>query len=228
MLIVLRSFYVVLKSCDEYLRFVFITGISKFSKMGVFSAMNNLFDISLSKDCADIVGYTQSELEDNFNEWINLAASKVNINSSELLKKLRDYYDGFCFDGKTHLYNPFSILNFFAMGEFGNYWYVSGSSTFIVNYMKSHSISDPDIYRHFTVSADFSDSYEIERAKPESFLYQSGYLTIEKWEGDQITLNYPNVEVYRSITRMYLEDIYRIERYEGCGTLQYGFSGDPL
>ena len=215
---VLRSFYVVLKSCDEYLRFVFITGISKFSKMGVFSAMNNLFDISLSKDCADIVGYTQSELEDNFNEWINLAASKVNINSSELLKKLRDYYDGFCFDGKTHLYNPFSILNFFAMGEFGNYWYVSGSSTFIVNYMKSHSISDPDIYRHFTVSADFSDSYEIERAKPESFLYQSGYLTIEKWEGDQITLNYPNVEVYRSITRMYLEDIYRVERYITLGS----------
>ena len=101
--------------------------------------------------------------------------------------------------------------------KFSNYWYVSGSSTFIVNYMKSHSISDPDIYRHFIVSADFSDSYEIERAKPESFLYQSGYLTIEKWEGDQITLNYPNVEVYKSITRMYLEDIYRVDSYISLG-----------
>ncbi|MBQ7528502.1 AAA family ATPase [bacterium] len=215
---VLRSFYGVLKSCDEYLRFVFITGISKFSKMGVFSAMNNLFDISLIESYSDIVGYTQGELEENFKEWIDLTASKINIDCSEILARLKDYYDGFSFDGKTRLYNPFSILNFFATSKFSNYWYVSGSSSFIVNYMKSHLISDPEVYRHFAVSADFLDNYEIERAKPESFLYQSGYLTIENWEEDQITLNYPNVEVYKSITRMYLEDIYKVESYISLGS----------
>ena len=214
---VLRSFYGVLKSCDEYLRFTFITGISKFSKMGVFSALNNLEDISMDEHYGDIVGYTQSELDNNFSEWLEAAALKLKVGREELLEQLKDYYDGFSFDGNFRLYNPFSIMQCLKKAKFSNYWYVSGSSTFIVNYMKSHSISDPDIYRHFIVSADFSDSYEIERAKPESFLYQSGYLTIEKWEGDQITLNYPNVEVYKSITRMYLEDIYRVDSYISLG-----------
>ena len=215
---VLRSFYGILKSCDEYVRFVFITGISKFSKMGVFSAMNNLLDISLNEDYADIVGYTQKELEENFTEWIDLTASKMNVSCREMLTRVKDYYDGFSFDGKTRLYNPFSILSFFATGRFSNYWYASGSSSFIVNYMRSHLISDPEIYRHFAVSAYFLDNYEIERATPESFLYQSGYLTIEKWEEDQITLNYPNVEVYKSITRMYLEDVYKVDSYISIGS----------
>ncbi|MBQ7529248.1 PD-(D/E)XK nuclease domain-containing protein, partial [bacterium] len=172
----------------------------------------------LIEDYADVVGYTQNELEENFQKWINLTASKMGISHREILAKVKDYYDGFSFDGKTRLYNPFSILNFFATGKFNNYWYVSGSSTFIINYMRSHSISDPEIYRHCIVSADFLDNYEIERAKPESFLYQSGYLTIEKWEEDQITLDYPNIEVYKSITRMYLEDIYRVDSYVSLGS----------
>jgi hypothetical protein len=112
---VLRSFYGILKSCDEYVRFVFITGISKFSKMGVFSAMNNLLDISLNEDYADIVGYTQKELEENFAEWIDLTASKMNVSRREMLTRVKDYYDGFSFDGKTRLYNPFSILSFFQL-----------------------------------------------------------------------------------------------------------------
>ncbi|MBQ7528612.1 AAA family ATPase [bacterium] len=215
---VLRSFYTVLKSCDKYLRFVFITGISKFSKVGVFSAMNNLEDISMDERYGDIVGYTQIELEDNFAEWLNDASLKMNIENCELLKQLREYYDGFSFDGKTKLYNPFSVMQCLKKARLSNYWYISGSPTFIVNYMRSHSIADPETYRHLGVSADFSDSYEIERSKPESFLFQSGYLTIEKWEGDEITLDYPNMEVLKSITRMYLENVYQVERYITIGS----------
>ena len=215
---VLRSFYTTLKSCDEYLRFVMLTGISKFSKAGVFSAMNNLEDISMDRRYGDIVGYTQRELENYFNEWLEDIADKMKLTRKELLERLKDYYDGFSFDGITRLYNPFSIMQCLAKGRLSNYWYVSGSPTFMIKYMRDHAIQDPDEYRHFEVSDDFADSHEIERSTPESFLYQSGYLTIEKWEDDVITLDYPNEEVRKSIVRMYLDEIYHVKRYITLGT----------
>ncbi len=215
---VLRSFYTTLKSCDEYLKFVMLTGISKFSKAGVFSAMNNLMDISMLKRYGDIVGYTQEELDENFAEYLETSSKSMNLTQNELREKIKRYYDGFCFDGKTRVYNPFSLLNFFIDDKLGNYWYKSGSPTFIVKYMREHEISNPDKYRHFEVSDDFADSHEIERSTPESFLYQSGYLTIEKWEGDVITLDYPNEEVRKSIVRMYLDEIYHVKRYITIGT----------
>ena len=164
----LRSFYTVLKSCDEYLRFVMLTGISKFSKMGVFSAMNNLLDISMMEKYGDIVGYTQRELESSFKEWI---ADSV-LDRRTLLESLRDYYDGFSFDGVTRIYNPFSILNYFFKGEFNNYWYESGSPSFIVEWMKEHQIQAPEEYRHIQVNSDFISAQEIECADAESFMYQ--------------------------------------------------------
>ena len=104
---VLCSFYTALKSCDKYLRFVFITGISKFSKVGVFSAMNNLLDISLTERYGDLTGYTQNELEKYFEEWISFAAAKNQLSRSEILERLKEYYDGFSFDGAARLYNPY-------------------------------------------------------------------------------------------------------------------------
>ena len=214
---VLRSFYSVLKSCDEYLRFVMLTGISKFSKVGVFSTLNNLHDISMLSAYGNIVGYTQQEIEENFSEWLASSSSAMSMMQNELLEKIRDYYDGFSFDGKNRLYNPFSILNFFWDKKFGNYWYTSGSPSFIVKYMKEHKIRNPEEYRHIEVPQDFSDSQEIESSTPESFLYQSGYLTIEKWENDVITLDYPNEEVKKSLVRMYLNEIYRVKRFITLG-----------
>ena len=161
----------------------------------------------------DIAGYTQQELEENFSDWIIETAQIMSIDRSILIKEIREYYDGFSFDGKTRLYNPFSILNFFLDGKFGNYWYVSGSPTFIVKYMKRNAIQDPEEYRHIEVFSDFVDAHEIEKSSPESFLYQSGYLTIEKWEHETITLDYPNEEVRKSILRMYLDEIYHVEKY---------------
>ena len=141
---VLRSFYTTLKSCDEYLRFILLTGISKFSKAGVFSALNNLADISMLKKYGDIVGYTQEELDKNFIEYLDTSSKSMNLTRNELREKIKHYYDGFCFDGKNRLYNPFSLLNFFIDDKFGNYWYKSGSPTFIVKYMKERAISDPE------------------------------------------------------------------------------------
>lgn len=197
---VLRSFYTIVKSYDECFCFVFITGISKFSKTGVFSVMNNLVDISMLRRYGDITGYTQKELEEKFSDWIT--SKSMSLGKDELLKAIKNYYDGFSFDGTTRLYNPFSILNFLFDEKFGNYWYTSGSPSFIVfivKYMKEHRIQSPDEYRHMEVPLDFADSHEIETSKPESFLYQSGYLTIEKLENDVITLDYPNEEVKKSL-----------------------------
>lgn len=199
---VLRSFYTVLKSCDKYLRFIFIAGISKFSKVGVFSAMNNLEDISMDGEYGDIAGYTQDELEKYFSERISDAAERLKIERANILERLKNYYDGFSFDGIHKLYNPFSIMQCLKKAEFGNYWYESGSPSFIVKWMRNHEIEEPEKYRHIQVRSDFTSSKEIERADPASFLYQSGYLTIEKKEEQLFTLDYPNREALNSLSGM--------------------------
>lgn len=215
---VLRSFYTTLKSCDEYLRFVLLTGISKFSKVGVFSAMNNLEDISMDKRYGDIAGYTQQELELFFNDWLHSVASELKISLEEILARLKNYYDGFCFDGFTRLYNPFSILQCLKKAEFKNYWYESGSPSFMVNWMKEHHIQDPEEYRHIVVNGnDFISVQEIEQADAASLLYQSGYLTIEKKEEQLLTLDYPNKEVLNSLSSMYMKLIYKVEGYALLG-----------
>ena len=214
----LRSFYTVLKSCDEYLRFVMLTGISKFSKAGVFSAMNNLEDISMDTQYGDIVGYTQEELEEYFTGWVDDAAQRLKLNRNDLLKRMEDYYDGFCFDGEISLYNPFSVMQCLKKGNLSNYWYTSGSPSFIVTYMRQHSIKDPETYCGVTVKEDFTSSQEIERTTPVSFLYQAGYLTIKEREEQQLTLDYPNREVRDSISSMYLEHVYHVESYGALGS----------
>ena len=213
----LRLFYIVFKSCDQYIRFMFVTGISKFSKTGVFSVMNNLEDISFDKNYSDLVGYTQQELEDNFLEYIDNNAKSLKMTTAEYIAKLKDYYDGFSFDGDIKVYNPFSIMQCLKKNIFFNYWYDSGSSNFIVHYMKKHNIDDPKNYDHLIVSDNFTSSQEIESARPESFLYQAGYLTIEKRFTDSLILTYPNYEVRHSILRMYLEHIYNIGEYRTLG-----------
>ena len=220
---VLRSFYTTIKSCDNYFRFVFIAGISKFSKTGIFSAMNNLVDISLDQEYGDITGYTQDELKFYFRDWIDSASRKMKISPDSLLVRLKDYYDGFSFDGFTRLYNPFSIMLCLSKGRMDNYWYTSGSPSFIAKYMKKHKIQNPDEYRHIEVPSDFADSHEIENSKPESFLYQSGYLTIEKLENDVITLDYPNEEVKKSLVRMYLDEFYRVNSFITLGNQIWQF-----
>ena len=140
------------------------------------------------------------------------------ISRDELLAKLKNYYDGFSFDGYTRLYNPFSILQCLKKGEFRNYWYESGSPSFIVEWMKEHHIQTPEQYRHIVINSnDFISAQDIEQADAASFLYQSGYLTIENKEEQLLTLDYPNKEVMNSLSSMYLKLIYRVEGYALLG-----------
>ena len=216
----LRSFYGVLKGCSQ-VKFIMITGVSKFSKTGIFSSLNNLDDISMSEEYGDIVGYTQQELKDNFVDWFEKPMKKHSLNREELLATIEEYYDGFSFDGIVRVYNPFSILNFFSDQEFNNYWYTSSTPSFLVSYFKQHQINNFEQFRHLEVSSDFADEHEIEKASPESFLFQAGYLTIEKKERKNkvvfLTLDYPNEEVKQSMSRLFLKDIYKIDRYIPLG-----------
>ena len=208
----LRSFYALLKDCDE-VKFIMFTGVSKFSKTGVFSGLNNLKDISMTEEQGDIVGYTQQELEDNFCDYFEKPMKKFSLTKEELLDKIKGYYDGFSFDGKMRVYNPFSVLNFFSDSNFENYWYDSGMPSFLAKYLKKHGINSPKSYINKEISVESTNSREIEVATVESFLLQTGYLTIKKREGQLITLDYPNKEVSSSMAGLYLENMYNIESY---------------
>ena len=207
----LSKFYIVVKNCSDYLRFVMITGVSKFSKVGLLSGVNNLKDISMLKEYGDIVGYTQKELEENFVELLENTEKKLSLNREELIAKIKEYYDGFSFDGETRVYNPFSVLNFFADSNFDNYWYDSATPSFLAKYLKEHKIKAPKEYIQKKVYSGFTNSHEIESTSVESFLYQAGYLTISERKGNILILDYPNEEVKSSMDRLFLENFYNIQ-----------------
>jgi hypothetical protein len=199
----LRDFYVQIKAADKFVRFVFVTGISKFSKMGIFSSMNNLEDVSMDDAFAAMLGYTEEELLSSFGEYIGAMAAESGSSPGDLAARIRAYYDGFSFDGKTRLYNPFSVLNFFKKREFRNYWFESGTPSYLVEYVKRHDL-EAENFRSREVAEDFADAAEIENAPPESFLFQSGYLSIRARRGRNFILDYPNMEVLSSVARLFL------------------------
>ena len=199
----LHDFYIRIKGVDEFLHFVFITGISKFSKVGVFSALNSLKDISMKDEYATMLGYTESELLSNFDGYIDRTAAKLGENREETLSQIRDYYDGFSFDGENRLYNPFSTLNFFDDAKFRNYWFESGSPSALVEYVKRHDL-EMGSFRGLKADEDFTSAAEIEQASPESFLYQSGYLSVRERNGMELILDYPNKEVLSSVAKLFL------------------------
>ncbi len=209
----IRDFYRVLKSEEASLRFIFLTGVSKFSRAGVFSALNNLNDITLDERFAVMLGITQSELEKYFNEEINLLAERAGVDRRRIIEKIRYWYNGFCFDGENgareenKVYNPFSTLLLFNKNSFQNYWFDSGSPKFLLDLLK---YNEYDISKVDTMEAGSMqfNSYEPEDLKIETLLLQTGYLTIK----DKITegiyvLGFPNYEIKESFTA-YLIDAY--------------------
>jgi len=208
---VLRSFYSTVKDADPFLRFVFITGITKFTKAGVFSTLNNLADLTFRKAYATMLGYTQQELEDTFREYIHSSCEALDMAPSDLIEKIRRYYNGFSFDGQRFVYNPFSILSFFSESEFKNYWFESGSPYFLGQYIRAHQIEFDKLTDHSVTESIFS-GYEIETSPPESFLVQSGYLTFKGFhEKKGYSLDFPNQEVKDAFSQLILLHQYKID-----------------
>lgn len=207
---VLRSFYKVLKANEAYIRFIFITGISKFTHVGVFSALNNLQDITLNDDYAAVVGYTKQEISQSFAEQIEQVKSKTGLTEQSFWQKLAHYYNGYSWDGQTFVYNPLSILNFLnSGGEFIPYWMQTGSPEFIAKYSKDKHFNISDL-EQLKVPRDFLSRREMDTSSPESFLTQAGYLSIKAKDADSYTLDFPNNEVRQSFCKLILDIQYTV------------------
>jgi hypothetical protein len=200
---VLQKFYKILKATDEHLKFIFLTGVSKFSGLSIFSALNNLDDLTIDEQYASICGYTQQELESYFAEYINQVSEHLNMTRDELLKNIRKWYDGYTWDGKTPVYNPFSTLLFFKKKEFACYWFRTGTPTFLINILKNRNAIDT-VLEPITVGQRAFDSFDPEKIEEKPLLFQTGYLTVRHKEltGDGqplYTLDVPNSEVRESL-----------------------------
>ena len=202
---ILKVFYTVIKDADSYLRFAFLTGVSKFSKISVFSGMNNLNDITMDKKYAELLGYTQTEIENYFDDRIDQLAGE--IKKPELIAKIKNWYNGYRFSIKeVNVYNPFSSLLFFEKAQFKNYWFETGTPTFLINLIEMYDYDIPKIENLEVPEIAFS-SYEIEDLRIEPLLYQTGYITIKDYQPENMlyALGYPNFEVKQAFLE-YLTD----------------------
>ena len=195
----LQGFYSVLKAKDGQIRFGFLTGVSKIGKLSVFSTLNNLTDISLNADYADICGISETELRKYFDESICELSSMHSMTKDECYVKLKRMYDGYHFDKnmKVGVYNPFSILNTFYSREFGEYWFETGTPTLLVDVMKQTSFDITTLSDNIIVPAMTLNGMQDIVNKPVPLFFQTGYLTIKGYDNEynEYRLGFPNDEV---------------------------------
>jgi len=195
----LQSFYKIIKAADEHLRFVFLTGVSKFAKVSIFSGLNNPRDITVSTEYADICGYTQMELENYFAEYIADFSAKFSRTQEEALNTIKKWYNGYSWNGVTMVYNPYSILLLCTEKKISNYWFATGTPTFLINLIKNRN-DVRSVLEPVTVEEIVFDSFDPENISMTPLLFQTGYLTVKKLTEEfdalpQYTLGIPNKEV---------------------------------
>ena len=194
----LKAFYSVIKTCDEYIRFAFLTGVTKFSKISIFSDLNNLKDISLHETYAGICGITQKELEDTFEPEIQALAERQGLDYPQAIAALKQWYDGYLFHPAGEgMYNPFSLLNAFDYKEIKSFWFSTGTPTFLVNYLKEAHYFIPDLEENVELDESGLQTYRAVAQDALPILFQSGYLTIKEYikEAQMYRLGFPNDEV---------------------------------
>jgi len=212
---ILRNFYSVLKSREGNIKFLFMTGISRFTRLSIFSDLNHLIDISFHKDYTKLLGYTGEEIEMYFDayidDWLQLhkdsGSGSGNVSGStkaELMEKLKNYYNGYSWNGKDFVYNPYSINNFFYSMEFKNYWFASGTTTSLVKLVKEKNIAVEN-WEYLEVREQFFDKFDITDININLMLFQTGYLTVKKRLEDTYVLSYPNREVESALLNNLME-----------------------
>ena len=189
---VFKSFYSVLKDADRYIRLLFITGVSRFSRVSIFSDLNNLRDITINAQFTTLTGITQAELERDFAPEL----TDMQHERPTILADIKEWYNGYAWGGAERLYNPFSLLNFMADRTFENYWYTTGTPTFLFEQLKKRKLGDMDGAR---ASANTLANFYTDNPDMASLLFQTGYLTIKKVTGQIYELGYPNREVKESL-----------------------------
>ena len=210
----LKGFYGVIKSMEYRVRLAFITGVSKFSRVSIFSELNNLTDLTMRPAFGTAFGITEAELRASFAERITEFAKRQGKSEEEFLAEVRHWYNGFCFaagnEGKTeNVYNPFSTMQLFDAWRFSNYWFESGTPTFLIKrlHQENFDISELD---HLEVGELAFSTYDIERLAIIPLLFQTGYLTVKAYDpaSRRYTLSYPNYEVENAFIT-YLLDAFR-------------------
>lgn len=208
---VMRNFYSPLKDSDRMLRFVFLTGITKFSQLSIFSELNNITDVSMHQEYAGICGITKEDLLDKFDEDIDVLAGRLGLTHEQALSKLKENYDGYHFTWpSSDIFNPYSLLNCLAEGQMNSYWFGSGTPTYLLNMMRKYDFTPIDLGEQMDASKDDFDAATETMTTIMPLLYQSGYITIKNYdpETELYTLALPNKEVriglYRSMLPYYL------------------------
>ena len=194
---IMRNFYSPLKACDPYLQYVFLTGITKFSQLSIFSELNNIENISMDEPYAAICGISEDEIRSQMKGDVDGLAKKMGITPEEVLKELKDNYDGYHFTYPSpDIYNPFSLLTAMEKGKIGSYWFGSGTPTYLINMLKKFGVEPSEIGNNRVSVEDFDAPTE-RMTSIIPLLYQSGYITIKNYdeELDLYTLNIPNKEV---------------------------------
>ena len=204
---ILKGVYSVLKGCDKYIRFGMLTGVTKFSKISLFSDLNNLMDISLDENYTDICGITEEEIKTNFKEHLQAFAEKENTTKEDILSQLKAMYDGYHFSKNTDvdIYNPFSLINSLTRREFENYWFQTGTPTFLIKLLQENDYDLKDFSEGNITARDLT-SKESMLSAPIALFYQSGYITIKDYDKElqEYTLGYPNKEVEQSFLEFLL------------------------
>lgn len=201
---IMKIFYSPIKSLDKYIRFFLMTGVSKFTKVSIFSELNHLQDLTLHRISESLLGYTEKELHHYFKNYINFIANEKNIPIIELKKKIKEWYNGYNFRGKESVYNPFSILNFMSDREFNNYWFETGTPTFLVKVLTENYLFDVD---NINIDLLSLGSFDIQNIDYVTVLFQTGYLTLkEQIEFDIFNLGYPNQEVKNAMLKLLLNE----------------------
>ena len=198
----LKAFYSVLKTQDRYIKFAFLTGVTKFGKVSVFSDLNNLTDISMDHRYISICGMTEKELLTNFKEGINELASANEDNETETIDKLRMRYSGYHFEENSEeIYNPFSVLNTLANSRYDDYWFKANTHTFLIDILKKHDYCITDLNKA-QVKANMMNNVD---SNPIPVIYQSGYLTIKSYDErfKNYQLGIPNKEVEEGILNIF-------------------------
>jgi len=192
----LKGFYGVLKAMDYALRFVFLTGVTKFSKVSVFSDLNHLDDISLNKQFAEVCGISETELLQNFQPEIQALADENSLTYEQAFAELKQRYDGYHFAKESaDIYNPFSVLNTFKKLDFAYYWFATGTPTFLAKALRNQNYDIRKFEDNVLIDEPSIMDYRVENQNLIPLLYQTGYLTIKSYEKNLYTLGFPNEEV---------------------------------
>ena len=234
---VLKNFYSAIKDCDKYIKLLFITGVSKFSKVSFFSELNNLTDITVNEKYSQITGYTEKEVTDCYSKYLLKIEEKFNIDRKRILELIKLWYNGYSWDGKSFMYNPYSVLNLFESMSFNNYWFNSGTPAFLTKMIREKNIDIEKFETSFEVKSGLFDSYDLDNIDINLLLFQAGYLTIKEKiiNPDNLSeaykLSYPNKEVKDSFYDFLAGEFTGIDKtnfFEIIKTLQEAFENNNI